>query len=122
MFDRTHDAEADPSDSDLKMVIWGVDSQGERFLQAVKAREVSLRGALLSGLDTNVRAGDVIGILYEGRMARFRVVWIASKNAGRPTQAAVHRLEADACPWSELLPETASPPSANGASASGSSH
>jgi len=116
------DAESQSSNSDLKMVIWGVDSRGERFLQAVKAREVSLRGALLSGLDTNVRAGDVIGILYEGKMARFRVVWICNKSAGSPMQAAVHRLEADACPWSELLTQPASLPSASGASASGGSH
>jgi len=90
----------------VTLLIWGVDTRGERFLQEVRAHDVSLRGALLSGVDTEVRSGDVIGILYAGRKARFRVVWVRYDGSGDKMQAAVHRLEADPCPWPELLVES----------------
>jgi len=61
---------------DLGLLVWGVDTRGERFLQEARARDISLSGALLSGLDTDLRAGDVVGVLYAGKKARFRVVWI----------------------------------------------
>jgi hypothetical protein len=90
---------------DLGLFVWGVDTRGERFLQEARARDISLSGALLSGLDTDLRSGDVVGILYAGRKARFRVVWIRYDGTGEKMQVAVHRIEADACPWQDLLPE-----------------
>jgi len=48
----------------------------ERFLQEAHAREVSLSGALRTGLDADLRSGDVTGILYGKRKARYRVVWV----------------------------------------------
>jgi len=89
--------------SDLPLTIWGIDVRGERFLQEARARDISLSGALLSGLDTDLRSGDVIGILYAGRKARFRVVWTRYDGTGEKMQAAVHRDPADDCPWKDLL-------------------
>ena len=90
--------------SDLPLTVWGIDVRGERFLQEARARDISLSGALLSGLDTDLRSGDVIGILYAGRKARFRVVWTRYDGTGEKMQAAVHREPADECPWQDLLP------------------
>lgn len=88
----------------ISLSVWGVDTKGERFLQQVHARDISLSGALLSGLDWELRSGDVIGILYAGKKARYRVVWIRYDGAGDKMEAAVHRIAADACPWIDLLP------------------
>jgi len=49
--------------ANLDVLVWGVDIKGERFLQDVHARAISLSGALLTRLDANLRSGDVIGIL-----------------------------------------------------------
>lgn len=92
-------------ESDLGLLVWGVDSQGERFLQEARARDISLSGALLSGLDAELKSGDVVGILYAGKKARFRVVWIRYDVTGDKMQAAVHRVTEDECPWRDLLPE-----------------
>jgi hypothetical protein len=94
--------------ADLDLLVWGVDTKGERFVQQARARDISLSGALLSGLEGELRSGDVVGILYAGKKARFRVVWVRSSGSGEKVQAAVQRLDADACPWRELLVETAS--------------
>lgn len=88
---------------DLSLTVWGVDTKGERFLQEARARDISLSGALLSGLDTDLSTGDVIGILYSGKKARFRVIWIRYDGAGEKMQVAVHRLTSDECPWLDLL-------------------
>ena len=90
---------------DLPLMVWGVDMEGERFLQEAHARDISLSGALLSGLDADLRSGDVIGILCGKRKARFRVVWIRYDGTGDKMQVAVHRIESDECPWSEFLTE-----------------
>jgi hypothetical protein len=87
----------------LPLLVWGVDVQGERFLQEAHARDISRSGALLSGLDADLRSGDVIGILCGKRKARFRVIWIRYDDDGEKMQVAVHRVETDECPWAELL-------------------
>jgi len=95
-------------------MVWGVDTQGERFLQEAHAREVSLSGALLTGLDADVRSGDVIRILYGKKKARYRVVWIRYDGVGEKMQVAVHRFLEDECPWLDLLaPEAESVPDAS---------
>jgi hypothetical protein len=62
---------------------------------------------MISGLDTELRAGDVIGILYAGKKARYRVVWIRYDGEGEKLQAAVHRIVPDECPWKSLLRDSA---------------
>ena len=91
------------TDLDLGLTVWGVDTRGERFLQETRARDISLSGALLVGLDAELRSGDVIGILYAGKKARYRVVWVRHSGTSDKVQAAVHRFAADECPWKELL-------------------
>jgi hypothetical protein len=103
---RTIDRRHEPrSDVDIALVVWGVDTRGDRFLQEARAREISLSGALLSGLDSELRSGDVIGILYAGKKARYRVVWVRQSGTSHKVQAAVHRFTTDECPWKELLAE-----------------
>jgi hypothetical protein len=91
--------------ADLPIQVWGVDTWGERFLQQAHARDISLSGALVSGLDSELRSGDVIGILYAGKQARYRVVWVRHSGSADKVQAAVHRFAPDECPWKDLLAE-----------------
>lgn len=99
-FDRRQEARAH---FDLVLMVWGVDTQGERFAQEAHARDISMSGALLTGIDAELRSGDVVGILYGSRKARFRVVWVRYDETGDKTQVAVHRIEPDVCPWRDLL-------------------
>ena len=91
--------------ADLALTVWGVDATGERFLQKAQARDISLSGALLFGLDTELRSGDVIGILYAGKKARYRVIWVGHSGPPLQVQAAVHRFASDECPWRDQLVE-----------------
>ena len=89
--------------ADLPVQVWGIDTRGERFLQNVCAREISFSGALLSQLEAELRSGDLVGVLYAGRKARFRVIWVRYCGEGRKTEAAIHRVEEDECPWEGQL-------------------
>jgi hypothetical protein len=82
-----------------------VDTKGERFLQEARAKDISLSGALLSGVKADLRSGDVIGVLYPGKKARYPVVWVRYDGTGDQMQAAVHRFAPDECPWKDLLAE-----------------
>jgi hypothetical protein len=93
----------------LGLLVWGVDTKGERFLQEARARDISLSGAMLSGLDADLRSGDVVGILYSGRKARYRVVWVRYDECGDKMQVAVHRVDPDICPWQHLLVQAEAP-------------
>lgn len=91
------------STANFAVTVWGVDTQGEKFLQEARVRDISLSGALLSGMEADLRCGDVIGLLYRGRKARYRVIWVRYDDGGDKIQVAIHRIEPDACPWRELL-------------------
>lgn len=97
------------NDTDLELLVWGIDNEGERFVQQARARNISASGALLTGLEAALKSGDVIGILYAGRKARFRVVWVRYDEIDAPAQAAVHRIDPDLCPWLELLSQGEGP-------------
>lgn len=69
--DRRREARAQ---SNLELLAWGIDTAGGRFAEHAHAENISARGALLTGLKAVVQSGDVLGVLYAGRKARFRVV------------------------------------------------
>ncbi len=94
---------------DLGLLVWGVDTKSERFQQEARARDISLSGALISGIDADLRPGDVIGILYAGKKARYRVIWVRYDECGDKMQVAVHRVDPDICPWQHLLAPAEAP-------------
>ena len=85
--------------SDIAVRISGRDASGKPFAQSVVASSISSGGALLSGMEQQVRPGDLVLVEYEERRARFRIVWVRESESERKTQAAVQRLENEQCPW-----------------------
>ena len=92
--------------ADFAVTVWGVDTRGERFLQEARACDISISGALLSGIEVDLRCGDVIGLLYQGRKARYRVVWVRCDDGGDKIQAAGFiELSQMSAPGKNCLPE-----------------
>ena len=88
--------------ADIAIRISGHDVSGQPFAQTAVASSLSVGGALLSGMERQVRTGDLVWVEYKERKARFRIVWIRDSESGRKTQAAVQKLEHEECPWVEL--------------------
>jgi hypothetical protein len=53
---------------------WGIDIDGERFVEPARAQNISPSGALQTGLKAVSGSGEVIATLGRQK-ARFRVVW-----------------------------------------------
>jgi len=102
MIERRQNPRAQP---DISVQVWGRDARGEQFSQNATVTNVSQCGALLSGLESDLRTGDVIGIAFHGAQARFRVIWSRASGNTQKIRVAVQKLAKDPCPWKDLLPQ-----------------
>lgn len=91
--------------SELAVRIWGCDDRGVRFVQDAIARNLSGSGALLTGIQQNLRCGDLVGVQFENRQAHFRIIWVRDSGGTRRIQAAVQKVGAYECPWKTVLAE-----------------
>jgi len=102
MIDRRRESRARTA---LTVRVWGIDANGRAFNDQTFVRDISLRGALLEGLEHPIRPGDLVGVQYGERRARFHVVWVGKIGLGENFRAALQRLQRDDCPWRDELPE-----------------
>jgi hypothetical protein len=89
---------------DLKVRVWGMGSNNQPFFQNALAQNVSSTGACIYGIEVELKVGDVIGVQYEGRKARCKVVWVVDAGALKKTQVGVQLVADQDCPWTAALP------------------
>ena len=79
---------------------------GRRF--AARSRtQYQYLGPALSGLDHELKVGDVIGVEYGDRKSRCRVVWVMDGGPIQKIQVGVQIVTDQDCPWkSELMKRT----------------
>jgi len=102
-------------DTDLPIRVWGMDSHGKPFIQHVRAKNISNQGALVSGVECELKPGDIIGVQVEQKKARCRIVWVVDAGGIYKNQVGLQLLEGQECPWKEALsgPAAAPTPSAH---------
>lgn len=96
--------------ADLPVHVHGIDTDGKRFEQAATAKSISPRGALLLGLQRELRSGDLIRIQSGDGSATFRVVWVSPSTLTGGIKVAVQRIEADPCIWADKIVKPAELP------------
>jgi hypothetical protein len=89
---------------DLKVRVWGMGANGQPFHQTATAQNISATGACIFGIEPELKVGDVIGVQYETRKARCKVVWVVDAGALKKTQAGVQLVVDQECPWISALP------------------
>jgi len=94
---------------DLKVRVWGMGSNNQPFFQNAMAQNVSATGACLYGIEPDLKVGDVIGVQYEARKARCKVVWVVDAGALKKTQIGVELVADQDCPWVAVLPAGTKP-------------
>lgn len=82
--------------------VWGLDAEGRPFFQNAHAGNISSEGALLTGINHPLKAGDVIGVQHEDKKARFKVIWVINAGGPRNIDAGVQILMGQRSPWQEL--------------------
>lgn len=96
-------------ETDLIVRVWGMNSDSRPFFQNAHARNISSDGALLSGLEHQLTAGDTIGVQLGSVKARFKVIWVIEAGHLQKIQAGVQLLTGQPCPWKDELAKPAEP-------------
>jgi hypothetical protein len=97
--------------ADLSVRVWGMSASGQTFNQHIRARNISGSGALFSGLEHELKVGDIVGVQYNDRKTRCRVIWVMDTGPLQRIQAGVQIVAGQDCPWqSELSPDQLAPP------------
>ena len=89
---------------DLPVRVWGMSADGHPFSQHARAQNISSEGALVSGVESELKVGDVIGVQCDEKKARCTVVWAMSTGPMRKNQVGVQLLADQECPWKAYLP------------------
>lgn len=89
---------------DLKVRVWGMGSNNQPFFQNAMAQNISATGACIFGIEPELKVGDVIGVQYETKKARCRVVWVVDAGSLKKTQVGVQLVADQDCPWAAALP------------------
>ncbi len=88
---------------DLLLRVFGMDADSHPFSQKAHAPNISEQGAQLSGLEQQLRPGDIIGVQFGGTRARCKVIWAGDARPARETEAGVKIVEGQPCPWREEI-------------------
>jgi PilZ domain len=94
---------------DLRVRVWGMGANEQPFFQNANAQNISATGACIYGIEHELKVGDVIGVQYEGKKARCKVVWVVDAGGLKKIQAGVQLVAEQECPWKAALPVEAQP-------------
>ena len=86
-------------DVDLRVRVFGMDAEGHPFHQNAHARNISDHGAKLSGLEKQLRPGDIIGVQVGDKKARCKVVWVVDAGQLQKIEAGVQMVDGQQSPW-----------------------
>ncbi len=89
---------------DLRIRVWGMGANEHPFNQNAIAQNVSATGARISGLEHELKVGDVIGVQYETKKARCKVIWVVEAGGLKKVQIGVQLVADQECPWISRLP------------------
>src|SRR5258708_31686333 len=78
---------------DLRVRVWGMGANDQPFFQSAVAQNISSTGACIHGLEQELKVGDVIGVQYETKKARCKVIWVVEAGGLRKIQIGVQRSE-----------------------------
>ena len=89
---------------DLPVRIWGIGADGRPFNQHARAQNITASGALIAGVEQELKLDDTIGVQCDDRKARCKVIRIASTDSLNRSQVGIQLLIDQECPWKQYLP------------------
>jgi hypothetical protein len=79
-------------------------AEGRPFSHHARAQNISASGALISGVENELKVGDVIGVQCEDKKARCNVIWVMNTGFVNKNQVGIRLLADQECPWKTYLP------------------
>jgi hypothetical protein len=88
---------------DLPVRIWGMSADGRPFSQSARAQNISSEGALISGVENELKVGDVIGLQCDDKKTRCTVIWVLNTGPSKKNQVGVKLSPDQEPPWKNYL-------------------
>lgn len=92
-------------DVKLTVRIYGTDSNGNVFSESVSTVNVSLEGAMIEGVNRTIKPGEVIGLTYGTKKARFQVRWVGQGGTGQARRIGLQNVVPSNSLWDIPLPQ-----------------
>src|ERR1700739_4561695 len=89
---------------DVPVRVWGMSAEGRPFSQPPSAQNISADGALLCGIENELKVGDTIGVQCDDKKTRCTVVWVMNTGTIKKNQVGVKLLAGQECPWKAYIP------------------
>jgi hypothetical protein len=89
---------------DLPVRIWGMSADGRPFSQHARAHNISSDGALISGVENELKVGDVIGVQCDEKKTRCTVIWVVNTGPVKKNEVGIKLVADQECPWRGYLP------------------
>jgi hypothetical protein len=93
-------------DVQLPIRVFGMGADGRPFAHRAQARNISLHGAKLTGLEAQLKPGDVIGVQVGDNKARCKVIWVVDAGQAQKAEVGVKMVEGQPCPWEKEIQQT----------------
>ncbi len=91
----------------LPVRIWGVDANCRPFMQLATVRNISYNGALLEGMRSQLRPGEVVDLQYNQVRAEFMVVWAGKPGSYEQGELGLQTLPEQPSLWDSYLERAA---------------
>src|SRR5260370_21135969 len=92
---------------DLPVRLWGMSADGRPFSQHARAQNISSGGALISGVENELKVRDVIGVQCGEKKTRCTGIWVMTAGSVKKDQVGVKLLADQECPWQNYMPPAA---------------
>ena len=90
-------------DVNLPIRVFGMDAEGRPFSQKAYARNISLHGAKVAGLEKQLKPGDIVGVQSGDQKARCKVMWVVDAGPLHKIETGVEMVEGQPCPWQKEM-------------------
>ena len=91
--------------AEIPVRVWGMDADGKPFFQKAVASGLSSEGVQITRIHHALKNGEVIGIQYEDKKARFEIKWVKPGFLPNTFNAGVKLLPGQTAPWDEVVIE-----------------
>lgn len=83
----------------LPVRVWGVDAHSLPFMQLATVTNISASGAVVQGIQRQLKPGEVLEVQFSCEKAEFRVVWVGILGGSQQGQVGLERVASQPCIW-----------------------
>jgi len=83
----------------LPVQVWGVDANSLPFMQVAAVRNISSGGAVVRGLQRQVRPGEILELRFDHEKAQFRAIWVGKPGSARQGEVGLEAVSPNSRIW-----------------------